>query len=540
MDLFNALKRSHSPYIPLRQSSTILFQLYFDEEKQACLKVIDKKGKDCEVDYRSYQGEQRAVLKALHKINDNNSMVIDWENDSEHLYLAENDFLVYHLKNCNNLVDSQLNPIFFTDEKAIVGLSIKQIENSPNLKSQVFIECQGQTIENGKIITESYLLADKVIYEVLPLGDNYNALSLLETEIDKIDLEKYFSLIYSSFDNLSIRYLDFQEKENLPLNTNPTLIFEKIDEDQSLYIRVTLSASNMEASFLTNYDITHVVNINELEHTLLVSELSGPDYDPQANIRQLLNKHKRKLKAKGNNDYFEDNDLFILEEEIAQAFIYQDLPDLIQTYEVLGAEKLKSYKIRAIKPKLNLSLGHGIDFLEGDAQLDMAGEKLNLFDAIGQYRKQSYITLSDGTHALVNPAYMKKLERLFKKKKDNVAVSFFDLPLVEELIDDKVADKTFKKTRKIFEGFNTLHKKRSKLPPVKAKLRDYQKQGYHWLSYLQKHQLGGCLADDMGLGKTLQAITLLASLYPKESLPTLVVMPKSLIFNWTQIGRAHV
>ena len=41
-----------------------------------------------------------------------------------------------------------------------------------------------------------------------------------------------------------------------------------------------------------------------------------------------------------------------------------------------------------------------------------------------------------------------------------------------------------------------------------ARLRPYQKEGYHWLAFLYQHRLGACLADDMGLGKTLQAITL--------------------------------
>jgi SNF2 family DNA or RNA helicase len=36
----------------------------------------------------------------------------------------------------------------------------------------------------------------------------------------------------------------------------------------------------------------------------------------------------------------------------------------------------------------------------------------------------------------------------------------------------------------------------------------------------------------MGLGKTLQTIALLTAIYPKEKKPTLVVMPRSLLFNW--------
>ena len=52
------------------------------------------------------------------------------------------------------------------------------------------------------------------------------------------------------------------------------------------------------------------------------------------------------------------------------------------------------------------------------------------------------------------------------------------------------------------------------------------------MKYLMDNQLGGCLADDMGLGKTLQALCILATCYPKEKQPSLIVMPKSLLFNW--------
>ena len=44
--------------------------------------------------------------------------------------------------------------------------------------------------------------------------------------------------------------------------------------------------------------------------------------------------------------------------------------------------------------------------------------------------------------------------------------------------------------------------------------------------------MGGCLADDMGLGKTLQTIGVLNLIYPRQEKPTLLVMPRSLLFNW--------
>jgi len=97
---------------------------------------------------------------------------------------------------------------------------------------------------------------------------------------------------------------------------------------------------------------------------------------------------------------------------------------------------------------------------------------------------------------------------------------------------------------------------------INANLRDYQKYGFAWLYTLYENNFGGCLADDMGLGKTLQTIVLLTKLIEerknvaknivsdkknvvqqnlfetnlsvpkKRKLPSLIVMPKSLIFNW--------
>ncbi len=76
---------------------------------------------------------------------------------------------------------------------------------------------------------------------------------------------------------------------------------------------------------------------------------------------------------------------------------------------------------------------------------------------------------------------------------------------------------------------------------VNAEPRDYQVDGYHWLAFLYHHRFGACLADDMGLGKTLQAILLMAAVkegclpaHPGgKNHPHLVVVPASLVFNWT-------
>ncbi|MFD8939971.1 DEAD/DEAH box helicase [Streptomyces sp. NPDC059578] len=67
-------------------------------------------------------------------------------------------------------------------------------------------------------------------------------------------------------------------------------------------------------------------------------------------------------------------------------------------------------------------------------------------------------------------------------------------------------------------------------PGLRARLRDYQREGLAWLDLMTSLGLGGCLADDMGLGKTVTLIAL--HLRRDRPEPTLVVCPASLLGNW--------
>jgi hypothetical protein len=74
---------------------------------------------------------------------------------------------------------------------------------------------------------------------------------------------------------------------------------------------------------------------------------------------------------------------------------------------------------------------------------------------------------------------------------------------------------------------------------LQAQLRPYQRQGAHWLWFMNKLGLGACLADDMGLGKTIQVLSLLlvlkraraASNNADANEPSLLIVPASLEIN---------
>ena len=74
-------------------------------------------------------------------------------------------------------------------------------------------------------------------------------------------------------------------------------------------------------------------------------------------------------------------------------------------------------------------------------------------------------------------------------------------------------------------------------------LRDYQKSGVYWLSFLERSGFCGILADEMGLGKTLQTLTWLSLEREKEEAhesPALIICPTSLVDNWAEEAEKFV
>jgi superfamily II DNA or RNA helicase len=100
-------------------------------------------------------------------------------------------------------------------------------------------------------------------------------------------------------------------------------------------------------------------------------------------------------------------------------------------------------------------------------------------------------------------------------------------------------DRAFRRARAALDRFDGVGPV-DPTPGFVGKLRDYQREGLGWMHFLRDFGFGGCLADDMGLGKTVQVLALLEGRRSAKATgrsrrkPSLVVVPRSLVFNWKQ------
>ena len=502
----------------------------------AAVTVVDEKGNTITPDYKQYQGETFNVLRIIDNIRQEQAMRISWDTDEEQgIRLHDYPYLLFALLRCDNLVDANLQPLKVSNTPATIVLRIEQANPQPpgSLIPSLLARTEGQPAQPFRLLSDVFALVGDTICPIASLGENYLRLGFFSETFPRTLLEQYLSVFYSYIDNVVLDFEDYQlVRSEQTVETVPTIIIEKVDGDMALYLRLTHTLPGTDADFANRFDLTYLATLT-MEHQVLLRRIVHTDEtQDEAELRKtILAYAPTKTAAK---DVWDFDGEFIIPQDVAGPFLLQALPQLVRRYQLLGAERLKDYKVKPIQPKMNLKLSSGIDFLEGSATIDIEGTEMSLRSFLQQYNKQKYVTLSDGQRGLVDEQYVKRLERIFRKveKGDKVKVSFFDLPEIESLLQEKLEGKPFKHYREFYEGFNELASKRLSTTGVNAKLRNYQKEGVKWINYLYDNNFGGCLADDMGLGKTLQTITMLVKVYGAGGGPSLIIMPRSLLFNW--------
>ncbi len=225
----------------------------------------------------------------------------------------------------------------------------------------------------------------------------------------------------------------------------------------------------------------------------------------------------------------------LLEHAGALVIAADALIELVERLETSGwIVEIERHRVRT-PTVTGVTVKSGIDWFDLDADLRFGDQALQLpalLEAIAA--KSPFVELADGSIGMLPSAWLQRFSALsqFGRVKDDhlrfdkAQLSFLNMLLCE--MDSVTTDAVYAGLAAKLERFAGITA--AEPPPYfQGELRPYQREGLGWLLFLREFDFGGCLADDMGLGKTIQV---LAALPPAGGLPSLVVVPKSLVHNW--------
>jgi superfamily II DNA or RNA helicase len=184
-----------------------------------------------------------------------------------------------------------------------------------------------------------------------------------------------------------------------------------------------------------------------------------------------------------------------------------------------------------------MAVRSGIDWLDLEGQVEFDGMPAPLPRVLEALRRgETHVVLDDGSLGVLPERWLARhgvVLRLGAAHEGSVRFTRTQLPLLDALASTDPAlgvDAAFERAR--VEGAAATSGAHADPPAAfRGELRGYQRVGLGWLRSLDRIGLGGLLADEMGLGKTVQVLAHLTG-RPRAGRPSLVVAPRSLLFNW--------
>jgi len=372
----------------------------------------------------------------------------------------------------------------------------------------------------------------------LPFKEEIAAQIFQEGYVLKREDLVYFSSVVARQLGLIKCYIDFDEEIKLPsiFHSFPRIILHLHRENEEIFIRgelqyqgevsIPLSVINLPVQ-LARYDQ------NEEETWFYIP--------PQ--IKYSIKQFFLKLPV-ADEDRIEEHSELVYRNQAAKDELKKVVFEFVDpSWEVILSDELKKefiYKVE-LQPVIKTRKSDEINWFEYDVEYKYKDISFTHAELKKFFKtKEKYLKLEDGRMLYFqNTSAFDEVDNLVKnssssEKSESWKLSVYNLTYLYQLpsvnhginiegdgyLDAMVNDILQRHQDEVMKPVKSLQ-------PV---MRSYQKAGYRWLKMLQHYGLSGILADDMGLGKTLEALSLLADL-PNDSI-TLVVCPKTLLFNW--------
>lgn len=206
--------------------------------------------------------------------------------------------------------------------------------------------------------------------------------------------------------------------------------------------------------------------------------------------------------------------------------------------------ELQGKPVRASK-NIRVEVSSGIDWFDVTVNADFGEGPLKGEDLLKLLRsRDKFTTLTDGSFVINTDRDLNRNAAILERFGNNANSNTFRIPKLHGILLDLEESRDAKRKidlgmKKFLDGIKALGtlKEASAGKWFTGTLRPYQAEGLDWLRSLRTSGLGGCLADDMGLGKTIQVLALISEHYGAnrkntKRLPSLLVVPRSLVFNW--------
>ncbi len=220
-----------------------------------------------------------------------------------------------------------------------------------------------------------------------------------------------------------------------------------------------------------------------------------------------------------------------LEIAISTAKLPRAVRDLMKLGARVEGERGDLFRVAT---RFSSRVSSGIDWLDLEAAAHFDGQAVALPALLAAVRRgDQFVTLGDGSLGMLPEEWLARIGlygELGNANGDAIRFSRSQVAIVNALLDDMPEVTADKAVEKLREAVRVRPAEKAPPKAFVGELRGYQREGLGWIAWLEAAKLGGCLADDMGLGKTVQVLAHLAGRRTKK--PTLVVAPRSVVFNW--------
>jgi hypothetical protein len=221
------------------------------------------------------------------------------------------------------------------------------------------------------------------------------------------------------------------------------------------------------------------------------------------------------------------------------------LPQVVRALAELDWKVTASGKLFRQPGKSNASVASGVDWFELHGAVTYGETTAPLPKLLAALKRgETMVTLDDGSYGLLPEEWLRRFGQVAAMGEadgDHIRFRPSQAGVLDALLATQPTvdcDETFRRVRTELIQFASIGPAEQPAG-FNGSLRDYQREGLGWMHFLRQFSFGGCLADDMGVGKTAQVLALLESrrelrTQAQVEAPSLVVVPKSLIFNWKQ------